>query len=495
MTLEKSYNKIPYSSKAFEKTQPYFLRNIMNILSFETPDIKKARVLEIGCSFGGNILPIALNFPETEVVGIDLSSVQINKGNEIIRKIGLTNIRLINQNILEYSNDLGKFDYIICHGVFSWVPEIVAEKILDVIKENLTENGVALISYNTYPGWAKYDVYKNLMKFRVDFLNENGAEISDVDKINYGRGALEFLEKYSHLPKEFKESIKSVIDKDDYYLLHEYFEEYNKPMYLYEFNNMLLKKDLFHVTDANLALTFKLPKDNEALSLIDKECGDNLLAKEQYYDYMYNTQFRSSIITHKNNKGKINLSESFNRKNLEKLYISGNFLFENGQYSIRNSKFSVVNKKIEKLIKHLTKIYPANISIEEILKKYGDDLLKEILHLILLNAIEIFPYKIDKKDSLLNINGLISKYLNVSFEESNAIKISNYRGQVCEINEYLIRVIDKILKLEKFEEPSDIIVKMLKEKELTVNVDESEYMKIVDNILKEVKQVLDFFLI
>ena len=55
--------------------------------------------------------------------GIDLFSVQIEEGNKIINFLGLENIKLIHQNVLEFDEKLGKFDYIICHGVFSWVNE------------------------------------------------------------------------------------------------------------------------------------------------------------------------------------------------------------------------------------------------------------------------------------------------------------------------------------------------------------------------------------
>ena len=82
--VQKSYDDAPYKSKTFYYTQPGRQQMVLKLLGFKTPDLKNARVLEIGCSFGGNIIPFALENPKAEVIGIDLSSVQIEEGNRII---------------------------------------------------------------------------------------------------------------------------------------------------------------------------------------------------------------------------------------------------------------------------------------------------------------------------------------------------------------------------------------------------------------------------
>ena len=172
--VQKSYDDAPYKSKTFYYTQPGRQQMVLKLLGFKTPDLKNARVLEIGCSFGGNIIPFALENPKAEVIGIDLSSVQIEEGNRIIENLGLENIRLIHQNVLDFDEKLGKFDYIICHGVFSWVNEEVQRGILDVIKNHLSENGSAILSYNTYPGWKNLEVARDVMLFRDEMLKNRG---------------------------------------------------------------------------------------------------------------------------------------------------------------------------------------------------------------------------------------------------------------------------------------------------------------------------------
>ena len=114
----------------------------------------KARVLELGASCGGNIIPQAMYYPTATFTGIDLSGVQVEHGKEIIESIGLTNVTLLEKNIMDVDKSFGTFDYIIVHGIWSWVPDMVKDKILDICSENLSSRGIAYVSlqYCT-PGW------------------------------------------------------------------------------------------------------------------------------------------------------------------------------------------------------------------------------------------------------------------------------------------------------------------------------------------------------
>ncbi len=220
LKTQQSYDELPYQSKPFALTFPDKQKTILKLFGFETPDLNTARILEIGCSYGGNILSLALSNPQSEIVGIDLSEQQIKAGQNLIEHIGLKNIQLYHKNIMDFNESFGKFDYIICHGVFSWVPEPVQNKILEIIQKHLSDNGSAIISYNTYPGWKKIEVLKDIMLLRIKMLKEHGLEIETKDKVSYGKGALEFLEKHSFLPEDLKNYSKTIREKDNYYIYH-----------------------------------------------------------------------------------------------------------------------------------------------------------------------------------------------------------------------------------------------------------------------------------
>ena len=78
--LRADYDTTPYTSNSFPQSAPGHLAAVAHVFGLETPEVPSARVLEIGCSAGGNVIPFAAWHPQARVVGIDLSQVQIDQG-------------------------------------------------------------------------------------------------------------------------------------------------------------------------------------------------------------------------------------------------------------------------------------------------------------------------------------------------------------------------------------------------------------------------------
>ena len=70
--LKESYNTVIYVSKAFPNTNINSLQARGRLYGLSPAPLKGARVLELGSSCGGNIIPQALYYPETTFTGIDL---------------------------------------------------------------------------------------------------------------------------------------------------------------------------------------------------------------------------------------------------------------------------------------------------------------------------------------------------------------------------------------------------------------------------------------
>ena len=77
-------------------------------------------MLELGCAAGGNLIPMADELSMGKFIGIDLSSRQITDGQKTIAEVGLKNVELLCQSIGDVNESWGQFDFIICHGVYSW---------------------------------------------------------------------------------------------------------------------------------------------------------------------------------------------------------------------------------------------------------------------------------------------------------------------------------------------------------------------------------------
>jgi len=435
--VQNSYDETPYKSKTFYYTQPGRQQMVLKLLGFLTPKLENARVLEIGCSFGGNIIPFALENPKADIVGIDLSGVQIDEGNRIIEYLGLENIRLIHQNVLEFDKKLGKFDYIICHGVFSWVNEEVQRGILNVIKNHLTENGSAILSYNTYPGWKNLEVARDVMLFRDEMLKNRGEQINESNAVKYGRGAIEFLSQFSILNEKIKNGITGITEKDDYYILHEYFEENNQPLYLYNFNKMLLEHGLIHVVDSDLMKTF--PNiSNEIEEKLTAECGNDNVAKEQYYDFLLDRQFRISIVTHEANKEKINISKDVRITDLKEIDIRGKYeKNKDGFYIIENNE--IKDEEVSLILDILSENYPNTITIDELEKKVKEknkletnNVYANAVYLMYGKLVEAYSRKLTvKKEEKIKLNPKYKKYLDYFITNpSPVIALASYEGTV-----------------------------------------------------------------
>ena len=64
-------------------------------LFFEKYKIQKAQVLDIGCGGGFPCVPVAIEFPELKIVGLDSIRKKINSVQTISEKLELTNLELV----------------------------------------------------------------------------------------------------------------------------------------------------------------------------------------------------------------------------------------------------------------------------------------------------------------------------------------------------------------------------------------------------------------
>src|SRR3954454_8896697 len=117
------YDDVPYSNHPYAQTHPDRLATVAILHGLEPPDPFHARVLEIGCGAGGNLLAMAAATPGIRAVGVDLAAVAIEEGRTVVDAVGLQNIELYQADVRELTDGrLGEFDYIVAHGVYGWIP-------------------------------------------------------------------------------------------------------------------------------------------------------------------------------------------------------------------------------------------------------------------------------------------------------------------------------------------------------------------------------------
>ena len=293
------YKELGYKSYPFPFTTPAYLEAYGTLVGLKPPMAKTARVLELGATYGGNIISQAVHNPEATFVGIELSQNQVEKGNKIISDAKLDNVSLLQGDILNFDESLGSFDYIIAHGFYSWISDEMKDKLLDIISHHLADNGIAYVSYNTYPGWHTMEEVRQLMLF----ANRGYDELTHKEKVLRGKtvGSLVGAQilNYDNLKErnsKFLGALRSVMQKDDYYVGHDHLEPHNDPCYFYQFNDHLKAHNLSYVCDADLTLSMVRTYDESIADKLEKLVPNSQADQEQYLDFMLDTTFRKSII-------------------------------------------------------------------------------------------------------------------------------------------------------------------------------------------------------
>lgn len=276
------------------------MRAIGRLFGLRAPDPSTARVLELGCAGGSNLLPLAYALPDAQFVGIDLSPRQIDLARTRAAKLGLANTQLEAISIEDAGAIKGEFDYIICHGVYSWVPESVRTAILQLIHDRLSPNGIGFVSYNALPGWHLRNAVRDMMVYHgryfptveeraqqaralVDFVAESGsvlsAEIPGIANANQAIAATrDIITRYP-----------------DYYVVHEFLESDNRAFYLYEFVDQLDSMGLQYLGDTSLASMVSGNLPGEIAATLER-ISVTAVALEQYRDFLVNRTFKHSLV-------------------------------------------------------------------------------------------------------------------------------------------------------------------------------------------------------
>ncbi len=287
------YEDILYDNHPFPMTHPDHLGTLGSLFGMQPAPIERCRVLELGCGLGGNLVPLAALFPDSTFVGIDLSQAQIAAAQADARSMGLSNLTFRALDIMDLTPEWGTFDYIICHGVFSWVPTAVQDRILAICRVHLAPQGLAYISYNTYPGWHIRGMIRQMLR-RHATASEPRA------RIEQARALLATM--VDLLPAErqqaaawLKGEVSTIADLSDAYVLYEHLVEVNTPLWFDEFVGRSKEAGLQYVADAEFHSMFSDRLGPDAGDKIGR-LAEGLVQTEQYLDYMQVRFFRRSII-------------------------------------------------------------------------------------------------------------------------------------------------------------------------------------------------------
>lgn len=245
------YDELPYRSLPIEWTAPERLALASLLHGGPRPALNHYRVLEFGCADGANLLPLAYYRRNAAFVGIDSAHSQIEIANSRKAALGLTNIDFIHADVAEAARQIsGQFDYIIAHGVFSWVPQDVRDAFLKICSQRLPSGGLLYLNYNTYPGWNVRGMVREFLlaqtagerslALRGQKAQEVAAKV--VSSLTIGEHPYAQL-----IANEFR----FVCENHLSYVVHEYLAADNHPYWRSDFLELVRRYDFEYVADAD----------------------------------------------------------------------------------------------------------------------------------------------------------------------------------------------------------------------------------------------------
>ena len=305
MTKEQAkeiYADLGYLSQPFPYASAPFLESYARLLGLSPTPASTAHILEIGSSYGGNLISQALFYPKATFTGIEITPTQVSVGKTYIDQLGITNLELLEGDVNESHQHLGTYDYIITHGFYSWVDEDTKNNFLRLCKEHLAENGILYMSYNTYPGWHKMDSVRALL----EFANKDIDTLNHREKVRHGKtiasklGALMLeYDTVKNQQASFLQSLRQTLQKQDCYVGHDHLEPVNTPVYFHQCMDHMAEHGFTYLCDCDLNLSFPDVYDETLRTKLQELAPHDPLAREQYIDFILNTAFRKSLFTHK----------------------------------------------------------------------------------------------------------------------------------------------------------------------------------------------------
>ena len=265
------YDQVAYRTFPRRQTHPNRLAAVATLFGMRPAAVARCRVLEIGCGAGGNLIPLAYYLPESHFTGIDLAAQPIDSARLTAAALELANLDLRVADLRDLGPADGEFDYILAHGLYSWIPEDARDRLLAVCRERLAPNGVAFVSYSAYPGRYPRRMLREILLLHTRGIEDPAARIAEARRL------------LAQLPHE---EAAALLEQGDDILFHDDLAPVNHPVWFHEFAAHAARHGLQYLGEADPHEMFdpRVPQNGDALE------------REQYLDCLKLRRFRQTLL-------------------------------------------------------------------------------------------------------------------------------------------------------------------------------------------------------
>jgi SAM-dependent methyltransferase len=367
-----AYNEVPYLSSPIDATHPDRLASVAALFGMEPAPVTACRVLEIGCGSGGNLIPMAYRLPGSRFTGIDLAEQPILEGRRVAVDLGIKNLDLIAMDLRDVGPSFGEFDYIVAHGFYSWIPDDLRDRLLEVCHNNLAPQGVALVSFNALPGGHIRIMLREMLLYHLR---------GETDPHRRIERALALLRKLgeAHLVSAawqpmIEQQVRSVLKLDPGSLYHDELAPINDAFLIRDFVDRASRHSLQYLGDAEPPLMFdtRLPLD---------WVGGDVIEREQYFDYLSFRSFRITLLC----RDEVRVVRPASAERMDRFYFSSPAREVDGQIQGMHAvRMADAPEPLKQIAVAMGAVYPQPLSFDELLPPVGDpDTLRSILFMLM----------------------------------------------------------------------------------------------------------------
>ena len=135
---------VPYPTFVHRQAMPVWLSTLTQLKGSVAPNLEKPfRYLELGCAMGIHLHLTAASHPQGHFVGVDFNAEHLAVAQEGLERTQINNLEFIHSSFNQLlEQDLEPFDFIVTHGVWSWIAPEHQQAILEIINKLLKPQGV-----------------------------------------------------------------------------------------------------------------------------------------------------------------------------------------------------------------------------------------------------------------------------------------------------------------------------------------------------------------
>jgi SAM-dependent methyltransferase len=217
-------SEVSYTSGFYREVAPGWMATAALLMGHRPPPSSGAFAwAELGCGQGLGANAFAAAHPQAQFWGFDFNPSHIENARRMANAAGLANAHFAEASFAELAagaiTGLPTFDYIVLHGVWSWVSAENRGHLTEFIRRHLAPGGLVYVSYNVLAGWTAMLPVQRLMRLIGQDASGPAIARAVASLVELAKSDAAYFTAHPGLLARLEQAAK----QDPRYLAHEFF--------------------------------------------------------------------------------------------------------------------------------------------------------------------------------------------------------------------------------------------------------------------------------